>query len=194
MIKPLFINETIHPSRSPASLGGTPCVDLYLRMSSPTWSNTECHPGRRGVRLPDTHVSRQIAVSADGQTLYTGSYSNLWKSTDGGQNFGQLMRPQPLPGTFGVPGALGGWAAFDVAVSPRDPNTVLAMTRYDLRSNDHGLYRSTDVTAPPGRLSVQFPNSHDSTAGQIVVWAQDDPDRGHVAGGTSVAAQQEWRR
>ena len=35
-----------------------------------------------------------IACTPDGQTLYTGSYSNVWESSDGGQNWEQLTWPQ----------------------------------------------------------------------------------------------------
>jgi hypothetical protein len=153
---------------------------IFIQDVSPTWSNTDVSQDGQSV----TGRMLSLAVSTDRQTLYTGSYSNVWKSTDGGQNFGQLTRPQPLPGTFGVPGALGGWAAFDVAVSPRDSNNVLALTRYDLRSNDHGLYRSTDGGAT-WTMVHQFPGNP-TTAGQIV-WAQDDPTLVYVAGSTSVA-------
>jgi hypothetical protein len=59
-----------------------------------------------------------IACAPDGQALYAGSYSNLWTSDDGGQNWDQLVWPQPPAGEFDSPGALGGWCVVDVAVGP----------------------------------------------------------------------------
>ncbi len=58
-----------------------------------------------------------IACSPDGGAVYAGSYSNIWASFDGGQNFGQLTWPQPATGQFDVPGSLGGWCVVDMAVA-----------------------------------------------------------------------------
>src|SRR5215472_11804238 len=74
-----------------------------------------------------------IACSPDGQTIYTGSYSNLWVSTDGGKNWEQLAWPQPPADQFDVPGALGGWCVVDIAVGPgwsvdRDPRFLADLT------------------------------------------------------------------
>ena len=67
-----------------------------------------------------------IACAPDGQTLYCGSYSNLWMSGDGGKHWQQLTWPQPAAGEFDSPGALGGWCVVDVAAAlgwrpDRDP-------------------------------------------------------------------------
>ena len=80
---------------------------------SPTASNTSTPSINHSV------IGRMlsIACSPDGQALYTGSYSNLWSSTDGGRNFDQLTWPQPAPNLFDAPGSLGGWCVADIAVS-----------------------------------------------------------------------------
>src|SRR5882724_10235612 len=58
-----------------------------------------------------------IACTPDGQTLYTGSYSNVWESSDGGQNWEQLTWPQPDPTQFVSPGSIGGWCVVDLAAA-----------------------------------------------------------------------------
>ncbi|MGA8287870.1 MAG: VCBS repeat-containing protein [Acidobacteriaceae bacterium] len=75
-----------------------------------------------------------IACSPDGETVYAGSYSNLWTSDDGGKSFAQLTWPQPAPGEFDVPGALGGWCVVDIAVAggwrvDRHPRFMARLTR-----------------------------------------------------------------
>lgn len=80
---------------------------------SPTKSNTSAPDVNHSV------IGRMlsIACSPDGQSVYAGSYSNIWASDDGGQNFAQLVWPQPPPNQFDVPGALGGWCVVDMAVA-----------------------------------------------------------------------------
>ena len=58
-----------------------------------------------------------IACTPDGQTLYAGSYANLWESDDAGSNWEQLTWPQPDPAQFDAPGALGGWCVLDIAAT-----------------------------------------------------------------------------
>src|SRR5579862_5822471 len=57
-----------------------------------------------------------IACAPDGETLFSGSYSNLWLSGDAGKQWSQLTWPQPAEG-FESPGALGGWCVVDVAAT-----------------------------------------------------------------------------
>jgi hypothetical protein len=96
---------------------------------SPTASNTSTPSSNHSV------IGRMlsIACSPDGQALYTGSYSNLWSSTDGGRNFDQLTWPQPAPNQFDAPGSLGGWCVADIAVSlgwrvENDPRMLAKLT------------------------------------------------------------------
>lgn len=56
-----------------------------------------------------------IACSPDGQAVYAGSHSNLWVSTDCGQNWKQLSRRRPPPDPFDVPGSLGAGASWTSA-------------------------------------------------------------------------------
>jgi len=150
---------------------------------SPKWGNTV-------ITLDSQHQSVQgrmlsLACSSDGQRVYSGTYSGVWRSDDGGQTFRQMIRPQPAPGQFDVPGALGGWEVYDLAVSPADQDVLVAVTRYDLRKTPlHGIYRSSDG-GESWTLVHQFPGLPTS-AGQIV-WAADDGNLVIAAWGTSVA-------
>ena len=80
---------------------------------SPTRSNTNASDIGHSV------VGRMLAIACtpDGQTLYAGSYANLWESDDGGNNWAELTWPQPDPAQFDVPGSLGGWCVLDVATT-----------------------------------------------------------------------------
>src|SRR5579864_8251503 len=95
---------------------------------------TDVGPGFNNPQVTDTGHSvmgrmLSIACSPDGSAVYAGSYSNLWASSDGGENFEQLTWPQPPAGQFDVPGSLGGWCAVDIAVASgwrvdKDPRFV----------------------------------------------------------------------
>lgn len=80
---------------------------------SPTRSNTNA--GDVGHSVTGRFLS--IACTPDGKELYAGSYSNVWVSTDEGQNWEQRTWPQPDPSQFNVPGALGGWDVVDIAAT-----------------------------------------------------------------------------
>ena len=74
-----------------------------------------------------------LACSPDGQSVYVGSYANLWASDDAGRTFSQVTWPQPPAGSFDVPGALGGWCVVDIAVAAgwqvdRHPRCLATLT------------------------------------------------------------------
>ena len=154
---------------------------------SPKWSNTT-------ITLDPTLQSVQgrmlsLACSADGQRVYTGTYSGVWRSDDQGRTFRQMVRPQPDPAQFSMSGELGGWEVFDLAVSPNDPDLLVAVTRYDLRMTGlHGIYRSSDG-GESWALVHQFPNLP-TKAGQIL-WSADDGTLVVAAWGTSIAISQD---
>jgi hypothetical protein len=96
---------------------------------SPTQSNT--HPSSRNHSVTGRMLS--LACSPDGQSVYVGSYANLWASDDAGRTFSQLTWPQPPDGQFEAPGALGGWAVVDIAVAQgwrveTDPRCLARLT------------------------------------------------------------------
>jgi hypothetical protein len=78
---------------------------------SPNGSNTAATDINHSV------IGRMLSIGCtpDGQTIFAGSYSNLWSSTDGGQTWGQLTWPQPDWDQFSAPGSLGGWCVTDIA-------------------------------------------------------------------------------
>ena len=97
---------------------------------SPTKSNTDAPGAEHCV----TGRMLSIACAPDGESVYVGSYSNLWASGDNGQTFEQLAWPQPPTDSFDVPGAIGGWCVVDVAVATgwrvdRDPRVLARLTR-----------------------------------------------------------------
>jgi hypothetical protein len=68
--------------------------------------------------ISNSVTGRMLSIaSPDGESVYVGSYSNIWASSDGGQNFAQLSWPQPESGQFEVPGAIGGWGVVDIAAA-----------------------------------------------------------------------------
>ena len=146
---------------------------------SPTADNTTL------VAYGQSVIGRMLALasSQDGQTVFAGSYSNLWVSGDNGQTWDQITWPQPAPGQFGVPGSMGGWLVVDIAVSPVDPQTVLAITRNDRERADRGIWRSTDGGKNWVRVH-QFP-AHEAV-GQLV-WAPESDHLVYAAGGSALA-------
>lgn len=80
---------------------------------SPTLANTRVTDNTRSV----SGRMLSIACAPDGSVLFAGSYSNLWKSTDGGQSWTQLAWPQPPTDQYAASGSLDGWCAVDIAVA-----------------------------------------------------------------------------
>jgi hypothetical protein len=98
--------------------------------ASPARSNTNASDIGHSV----TGRTLSIACTPDGQTLYAGSYSNLWESDDGGNNWEQLTWLQPDPSQFDVPGSLGGWCVLDIATTlgwrvDKHPRFLAPLTR-----------------------------------------------------------------
>ena len=81
---------------------------------SPTSSNTHFTTANQSA------IGRMLSLtsSPDGMLVFAGSYSNIWRSEDGGVTFDQVVWPQPAAGQFGVPGSLGGWGVVDLAMAP----------------------------------------------------------------------------
>ena len=134
-----------------------------------------------------------IACSPDGQTVFAGSYSNLWVSSDGGMNFTQVSWPQPPPDQFAVPGALGGWCAVDIVVGQDSDNQliVLALMCFDRQNitvqgkpiGDRGIWRSADRGAS-WTWVYQFPPA--ANVGQLE-WVLGSDHLVYAAVGTSLA-------
>src|SRR5262245_33163513 len=87
-----------------------------------------------------------LAASADFVRQYAGTYAGVWRSDDSGHTWRQLARPQPNAGeNADVAGALCAPTVFDLAVSPADPNIVLAAcVKGEFGTSRDGIYRSAD--------------------------------------------------
>lgn len=81
---------------------------------SPLSSNTTQSDKSRSV------IGRMLSLAClpDGSAVYTGSYSNVWNSDDGGQNWESVFPTNwPPQQPFDVPGTIGGWCAVDIAAA-----------------------------------------------------------------------------
>jgi len=110
-----------------------------------------------------------LAIAADGLRIYAGTYAGVWRSDDAGRNFFQMSRPQPGTRDADVPGALQAPHIFDVAVSPADPDIVLAVAvRSQFGVPANGVWRSADGGQSWTLVQPAF------RVGQIA-FAPDDP-------------------
>ena len=120
-----------------------------------------------------------LAMASDDQRTYAGSYAGVWRSDDGGRSWRQMSRPQPGTYDAEVTGALYAPHIFDLAVSPGDPDIVLAAAwRSQFNPSRNGVYRSVDggsswTLVQPGNV------------GQIA-FAPDDPSLAIAALGSGV--------
>ena len=115
-----------------------------------------------------------LVLGADGNRMYAGSFAGVWRSNDGGETWSQLTWPQPsAPGQVDVSGALYAPHIFDLAISPADPDVVLACA-LDSQFADgrDGVYRSGDGGET---WALVLQHSTDSTSPFSVVFAPDDP-------------------
>lgn len=138
-----------------------------------------------------------VAMSQDGQRLYLGGHSAVWRSDDGGVTWTHPERPQPAQGSTNVPGALLPPSVYDLLISPTNPDIVLAATGRDSRRPaQNGIYRSTDGARSWQRVH-QFAGSGGrfGTVGSITV-APDNPQLmfagGQFALGVSTDGGQIW--
>jgi photosystem II stability/assembly factor-like uncharacterized protein len=121
-----------------------------------------------------------LVMASDDQRAYAGTYAGVFRSDDGGRSFRQMSRPQPGVYDADVPGAFYAPHIFDLAVSPGDPDIVLAAAwRSQFKPSRNGVYRSAD-----GGLSWTLVQP--GNVGQIA-FAPDDPSLAIAALGTGVA-------
>jgi photosystem II stability/assembly factor-like uncharacterized protein len=137
-----------------------------------------------------------VAMSADGQRLYLGGHSAVWRSDDGGLTWTHPERPQPPAGTTRVPGALLVPNVYDLIISPTNPDIVLAATGRDSRRPDpSGIYRSTDGARSWTRVYQFLSGSTVGTVASFAV-APDDPNLifagGQFAVGVSTDGGRTW--
>jgi photosystem II stability/assembly factor-like uncharacterized protein len=158
----------------------TDCDDVSPR--------TDTFPIENNIQHSVSGRILSLTVSTDGQRLYAGSFSGVWRSNDAGRNWHQLTRPQPSSSTDVVPGALGVPNVFDVIVSPANKDVVLAATGSDTRipaKSESGIYRSSNG-GDKWDMVHQFSCPPDGRAAQIV-FAPDDSSLVYAAGGCAIA-------
>lgn len=129
-----------------------------------------------------------VAISPDGSRLYIGGHSGVWRSDDHGTNWRHLEWPQPPSGSMAVPGCLAVPTIFDLAVSPVNPDLVLAATGPDARfpGSLSGVYRSTDGGASWTRVHVFQQGGTVAPASTLSI-APDNPQLVYAAGQYAVA-------
>ncbi len=165
--------------------GGVGLADLMIEDVSP---RTDNFPVSANLQHSSAGRMLSLAVSSDGERIYVGGFSGVWRSDDGGTTWRQLTRPQPAPGSNAVAGALFGATVYDLVVSPANKDLVLAATFRDGRAvSGIGVYRSANG-GDSWSLAHQFTcgGTGGKQVGQIV-FAPDNPDLLYAAGGCAVA-------
>lgn len=130
-----------------------------------------------------------VTTKAARRVIYGGApFAGVWKSTDYGNTWRQLTRPQPAQGGA-ANGALRAPTVLDVAVSQKDHDVVLAAVRDDQRTKQEGggVYYSKNGGAS-WKLVYQskLANGYAFEASQVR-FAPDDQSRAYAAVGNGIA-------
>lgn len=127
------------------------------------------------------------ALHPDGRRAYLGGHSGVWRSDDSGATWQHLEWAQPPGHSTLVPGALLGVTIYDLAISPADPDVVLAAVAKDARQPGAvGLWRSADGGATWTRVH-QFVQGTSVGQANCLSVAPDDANLVFAAGGFSLA-------
>lgn len=104
-----------------------------------------------------------IASSLDGETVYLGGHSGVWRSVNGGLNWKGFSYPNPTASNTGIVGSLLSPNIYDLEVSKVNPALVFAATGNDVRNpKEDGIYRSQN-----GALSWTKVHQFNSSSGAI---------------------------
>jgi hypothetical protein len=172
-----------------------PTADPMIQDCSPALATFSPRIGKNSERSVSGKMLA-LAASTDGQRLYTGAYSGVWRSDNGGITWMQITHPQPprgmppdVTGTLGIPNL------FDLAVSPENKDVVLAATGNDTfvaPKSRNGIYRSADG-GESWNLVHQFwcPGSTTPEFVRQIVFAPDDSSLVYAAGGCSIAVSRD---
>jgi photosystem II stability/assembly factor-like uncharacterized protein len=132
-----------------------------------------------------------IAISDDGQRVYLGGHSGVWRSDDGGDTW---WHPEWLPVNRGgptPPGALIPTNVYDLVIDPTNNDHVFAGTGRDGRDpSQAGIYRSSDGAQSWTRVH-QFVGTSAGVAfvgvAGCLASVPDDPRTLYAAGESAVA-------
>lgn len=127
------------------------------------------------------------ALHPNGGRAYLGGHSGVWRSDDSGATWAHLEWPQPPGTSTAVPGALLGTTVYDLAISPANPDVVLAAVAKDARlPSAVGIWRSADGGATWTRVHQFVQNTIVGQANCLSI-APDDANLVFAAGGFSLA-------
>ncbi len=160
-------------------------AQVHIENISPLKGNTT-------FKFPPNHQSisgkaHSMAISKDGETVYIGGNSGVWRSVNGGLNWHGFNYPNPTDSITGIPGSLLSPNIYDLAVSNENPALVFAATGNDVRNpKEDGIYRSQDGALTWENV-FQFQNSS-GAVGRVgdIDFAVDNPSLLVAAGQFSV--------
>jgi len=113
-------------------------------------------------------LSLAVAASDPGR-LYAGTFTGVWRSDDAGHSWRQMLGPVTESAGPGIFGGIYAPDVHELAVSPVDPNLVLAVAvGGKFRVSRDGVYRSQDG-GRSWELTLTSPSASQ------VVFAPDDP-------------------
>ncbi|MGS0527949.1 hypothetical protein ACU8V7_24950 [Zobellia nedashkovskayae] len=122
-------------------------AQVHIENISPLKGNTT-------FKFPPNHQSisgkaHSIAISQDGETVYIGGNSGVWRSVDGGLHWLGFRSLNPSNSISGLPGSLLSPNVYDLAVSNVNPALVFAATGRDVRDP-----KETDLPIPKWRINM----------------------------------------
>jgi hypothetical protein len=127
-----------------------------------------------------------VATSSDGSRAYLGGISGAWRSDDRGVNWRHLEWPRPPSGSTNSPGSLPCTSILDLAVSPSNPDLVLAAATDGRSPSLGGVYRSTTGGSAWSRAHV-FQKAGTIGVPSRIGFASDNPQLIYVAGQFAIA-------
>jgi|GEM_PF-2498375 len=103
---------------------------------------------------PDRHNIEYFDVSADGETIYAGDESSIWKSGDGGETWKKYSMP--------------GWV-YSIAVFPEDPDRLLFALSGGLYLSEDGLdSKNKVISIDEGHVSDVVVSPSDSSVAYAI--------------------------
>ncbi|MBL0176812.1 MAG: T9SS type A sorting domain-containing protein [Ignavibacteria bacterium] len=154
--EPITMTSTTHGFGSPAYYG------VGVIRTDDGGANWTAYPWPNGKSM----IHRLALHPADSDTLFAASTSDLWKSTNGGQNWSRVLS--------GV--------ATEVLYAPGNPSRVYAALGSDNGSSSNGIYVSDagGKNFSWRKLTANFPRA-DSTGRILIAVSESNPNRVYAA-------------